>query len=292
MSPPRSYSSPPAPVALISYAELRAHTSRREIDRELAQGRLIRVRKGTFVPGGCPAPLLEAARHGGRLDCVSLLRARGIFVLDREGPVHIQMDRGTTRAEPRSADVVRHWRKTRAVRAALHADLIEALAQACRCQEPRAALATLDSAWHLGLIGEGDLTEVFRRLPQRYGALRPLLDRRSESGSETMMRLLLRTLGVTFELQVVIVGVGRVDFLVDGWLIIECDSEAHHAGWDAQRRDRRRDLAAAALGYTTLRPIAEDIMHDPGRVLRAVRGLLAARRTVHNVGNPRAKRRS
>jgi very-short-patch-repair endonuclease len=40
--------------------------------------------------------------------------------------------------------------------------------------------------------------------------------------------------------------VGRVDFLVEGWLIIECDSKAHHEGWDKQRRDRRRDLAAAA----------------------------------------------
>ncbi len=290
MSPSRPYQSSLPSVSLISYAELRAHMSRRAIDRELVQGALIRVRKGTFLPGDCPAPLVEAARRGGRLDCVSLLRALGVFVLDREGPMHIQMERGTTRAAPRSAGVVRHWRQTRALRGALHADLVEALAQACRCQEPRAALATLDSAWHLGLVGEADLTEIFRRLPQRYRALHPLLDRRSESGSETMMRLLLRALGVTLELQVVIVGVGRVDFLVDGWLIIECDSEAHHAGWDAQRRDRRRDLAAAALGYTTIRPIAEDIMHDPERVLRAVRGLLAARRSVHNVGNPRARR--
>ncbi|WP_054680942.1 DUF559 domain-containing protein [Microbacterium sp. No. 7] len=69
-----------------------------------------------------------------------------------------------------------------------------------------------------------------------------------------------------------------MDFVVDGWLIVECDSKAHHEGWDRQREDRRRDLAAAALGYTTIRPLAEDLFHRPDIVLAAVRGLVAAHR--------------
>ena len=69
-------------------------------------------------------------------------------------------------------------------------------------------------------------------------------------------------------------GVGRVDFVVDGWLIVECDSEAHHAGWAAQRRDRRRDLAAAALGYTTVRPLAEDILFHRDQVAESLRAVL------------------
>ena len=80
------------------------------------------------------------------------------------------------------------------------------------------------------------------------------------------MRLILRSLGLAVEIQVTIDGVGRVDMVVDGWLIIECDSRAHHEGWDAQQRDRRRDLAAAALGYTTIRPLAEDILLPPSRL--------------------------
>ena len=35
------------------------------------------------------------------------------------------------------------------------------------------------------------------------------------------MRLMLRGLGCQIEVQVVIPGVGRVDFVVDGWLIVE-----------------------------------------------------------------------
>ncbi len=89
---------------------------------------------------------------------------------------------------------------------------------------------------------------------------------------------MLRALGVPFEVQVVIDGVGRVDFVVADWLIVECDSDEHHSGWDRQRRDRRRDQAAAALGYATYRPIAEDIMWHPQRVRDALAGLLAGRR--------------
>ena len=72
-----------------------------------------------------------------------------------------------------------------------------------------------------------------------------------------LMRLILRSIGCVFDVQVVIAGVGRVDFVVNGWLIIECDSEEHHSSWADQKRDRRRDQAAAARGYATYRPIAE-----------------------------------
>ncbi|MCY1159280.1 MAG: hypothetical protein MOP51_2305, partial [Citricoccus sp.] len=48
---------------------------------------------------------------------------------------------------------------------------------------------------------------------------------------ESLMRLILCDLGVEFSLKVKIVGVGRVDFVVDGFLIIECDSKAFHQGW-------------------------------------------------------------
>ena len=99
------------------------------------------------------------------------------------------------------------------------------------------------------------------------------------------MRLLLRSQGWGVEVQVEIDDVGRVDLVVDGWLIIECDSEQFHSGWDAGRRDRRRDLAAAALGYTTLRPIAEDIMYHPDRVLAAVRAAVDHRAVLTNVHN-------
>ncbi len=91
------------------------------------------------------------------------------------------------------------------------------------------------------------------------------------------MLLILRAIGCSFDVQVTVSGVGRVDFVVDGWLIIECDSEAFHSSWEQQKRDRRRDQAAAAQGFSTSRPITEDIMWHPDEVRAAVVGLLAGR---------------
>lgn len=131
-------------------------------------------------------------------------------------------------------------------------------------------------------------------LPLQYQGIRGLLDRRAESGTETLMRLLLRTLGCNVDVQVWIRGVGRVDFVVDGWLIVECDSKAHHEGWKKQKRDRRRDIAAAALGYTTIRPLAEDILYDRDAVLAAMQAILAQpprRAPVRNSSEPGGRRR-
>ncbi|MFE7845847.1 DUF559 domain-containing protein [Microbacterium sp. NPDC057407] len=149
--------------------------------------------------------------------------------------------------------------------------------QSVLCQSPRAAIATIDSALRLGLLRVDDLDDLFDALPRRHSVLRRLVDPRAESCPESLMRLILRAIGAHFEVQVSIDGVGRVDFLVDDWLIVECDSFAHHSSWDEQRRDRRRDQTAAALGFATYRPIAEDIMWQPDLVRAALVGLISGR---------------
>ncbi|MCC4248347.1 endonuclease domain-containing protein [Microbacterium testaceum] len=179
-----------------------------------------------------------------------------------------------SRLPDRPPDVVAHWRSTGARPGHLHADLVEALAEAFRCQGPRAGLASVDSAWNKHLITREEVDAVFARLPRRFRRLRALADRSAEAGSETFVRLMLRSLGARFETQVRIAGVGRVDFLVDGWLIVECDSRAHHSSWEEQLRDRRRDRVAAELGYATLRLVAEDILYRPDAVQRALAGVL------------------
>lgn len=250
----------------------------------VSAGAIVRVHNGRYVDARAHPALLEASRCGGRLDCVSLAAAVGVFVRSVAG-LHVQFTPGTTRLPSRPSHVVAHWRPTAADRCDLAADLIEALAQACRCQPPRDSIATLDSAWHLGLVDETGIAEIFRRLPLRYHALRRLLDARSESGAETLMRLMLRGLGCDVELQVVVTGVGRVDMIVDGWLIVECDSRAFHEGWTAQKRDRRRDLAAAAQGYATVRPLAEDIYFHHDDVFTSMKAI------VQNSTDPRARSR-
>ncbi|MET2012017.1 DUF559 domain-containing protein [Microbacterium chocolatum] len=272
-SPPRS-----APRRWTT-AELRAEgVSQRSLAHLVAVGALLRVRRGQYVVFDTPPAMADAARLGGRLDCVSLLAFLGVFVHHGAG-THVQITPGASRLPEPGPASRRHWRATEAADSDLCAPIVEALVQACRCQPTRSAIATLDSALHLGLIDDEGLSAVFARLPASFRAIRGLLDGRCESGPETLVRLMLRMLGCTVDVQVEIRGVGRVDFVVDGWLIIECDSEAHHSGWDQQRRDRRRDLAAAALGYTTIRPLAEDVLFHADDVFAQLRDILATGRT-------------
>lgn len=236
-----------------------------------------------------PDVIVRAARVGGRLTCLSLLVLLGVFVL-RTDMLHVHMSRSASRMrsphsrrarlEPRSRRGVRlHWVPLidDVGRDSTCVSVVDALAHAVLCQAPRAAIATLDSALHLGYVTSVEIGEVFRALPAKYRALQPLLDGRAESGPETLMRLLLRGLGCRIELQVDFDGVGRVDLVVDGWLVIECDSKEFHQDWEQQMRDRDRDLALAALGFVTLRVTASQIVYRQDEVMEAIKGLLAGR---------------
>lgn len=270
----------PAPPTFYRRSDLRAQGwTDRALGAAVADGRILRPRPGAYLPPGAPTEVVDALALGGLLTCTSALAHHGVFVLDASTlHVHLHTRRPASPAQTRA--LRRHWgRLHRAPHPrATAVEPLDALACAMRCQTPRAALATLDSALHQGVLRPDELDELFRLLPRRHRVLRKLVDARAESGPETLVRLILRSLGVPFTVQVVITGVGRVDFVVDGWLIVECDSEEFHSSWDAQRRDRRRDQAAAALGYSTFRPIAEDILWHPELVRAALRGLLRARR--------------
>lgn len=250
--------------------------SDRAIRAAVAAGTLIRLREGAFCVPGTDPVCIAAGSAFGRVGCISALRRLGVFVLER-AELHVHNARTSSRLPPLARRQRRHCR--RLLRQphpdALAVEPLDAVYDAVLCQPPRAAIATIDSALHLGVLRHDELEELFAALPRRYRRLRRLLDGRAESGPETLMRLIVRSLGCTIEVQVDIDGVGRVDLLVDGWLIIECDSKEYHSDWETQRRDRRRDQAAAALGYATFRPIAEDIMWAPETVRAAVAGLLS-----------------
>jgi len=264
---------------LIRTAELRdEYWSRRAIHAAVADGRLVRLRPGAFVVAGVEPDCIDAGRARGRLTGPTELARRGVFVLE-QGPLHIHVPSTASRFTPPSRPHRIHRRALLRTPHpnALVVEPLDALLDAVLAQSPRAALASIDSALHLGVVRMDDLDELFAALPRRYRRLRRLVDPRAESGAESLFRLILRAIGCDYDCQVEIPGVGRVDFLVGGWLIIECDSRAHHADWAAQRNDRRRDLAAAQRGLVTLRVIAEDVFWRADEVAAAVRGLLRAR---------------
>jgi hypothetical protein len=260
----------------------------RTIAAAVEAGALVRPREGAYLPAGVPDGIIQAVRIGGRLTCLSLLEQLGIFVHSNTR-LHVQVASNASRL--RSPDnpkrrlrgrhernAVLHWSGPRGYAGGDScAPLIDALAQSVGCQQPRNAVATLDSAVNGGHIRLDDLDDVFTLLPPRFGTLQGLIDARAQSGPETLVRLLARSLGCSVDLQVHFPGVGYVDMLIDGWLVIECDSRAFHGDWAAHAKDRRRDATLAALGYHTLRLAAATILSEPEAVVAAIRGLRDAR---------------
>lgn len=115
------------------------------------------------------------------------------------------------------------------------------------------------------IADEGVAPRGARRAPGIHAA-RPDAD----SGLESLLRLRLRRLGILLRSQVVIDTVGRVDFLLDGVIILEVDGRLNHEGPSLRHKDLVRDARAAALGYETLRFDYALVVHDWETVRAAI----------------------
>ncbi|HKT55847.1 MAG TPA: type IV toxin-antitoxin system AbiEi family antitoxin domain-containing protein [Microbacterium sp.] len=251
----------------------------KRLARAVRDGSFLRLRKGVYGQPGLPEECASAVRIGGRLCGSSELRRRGVFVQDHPGThVHIEPEASRLPPVPEGIHVQRGMLRRTPHPRSCSVEVLDAVIQSAKGQPWREGLATIESAVQLGVLRIDELGEVFAALPRRYRRARRWLDTRSESGTETIMRLIALELGAGVEVQVWIRGVGRVDLVIDGWLIVECDSERFHSDWRQRREDLRRDQAAARLGYSTYRPIAEDIMWHRDEVRAALAGLLAGGR--------------
>lgn len=277
-------------ICLTSHQLRERGMTRHQIAEAVRSGRIVRARRDRYLPATAPRPVVEAVRVGGRLTCLSLLAARGVFVF-HNGALHVHVVRGASRLRapddpqrpvpPRSgrAQLRLHWLPLARPEDAgtVAVGILDALVHAVRCQPPRYAIATIDSALNKGLIRADDLDELFAHLPRRYRILRTHVDGRAQAGTETLVRLMLQVLGAHVRPQARFEAIGFVDLLVDGWLVIECDSREFHSDWRQQVKDRERDLALAARGYVVLRLTAAQILYRPDEVQAALRALLRTR---------------
>ncbi|WP_234988098.1 DUF559 domain-containing protein [Demequina sp. NBRC 110056] len=142
------------------------------------------------------------------------------------------------------------------------------------CCGPREQLALVDAALRDGLISRGDIAAFVCGWTPRRTWLAAMADARSESLSETCARVELVEAGFTVVPQFQLRAVGRVDFLVEGSVVVEIDSAAHHSGEDAKARDRDRDRAATTQGYATLRYMFHDAVERPEVIVDDVHATL------------------
>ncbi|MFC5931204.1 type IV toxin-antitoxin system AbiEi family antitoxin domain-containing protein [Cryobacterium melibiosiphilum] len=272
---------------IVSRLDLRSSgLSPQGITAAVKSGELLRVRRDHYALPDTDRHTLEAVRIGGREACVSAAREIGFFAFDTQF-THVHLDRQASRLRspgnrnvplvlaPRGG-VELHWRPlidlTDGTEFCVGAR--DALAQIIQCQEPRFALAALDTALHERKIQPTDLSEIFASVPARHHELRARIDARVDAGQESVLRDLFCRAGLRCDIQVTIGGIGRVDLLVEGCVVVEADSYAYHRSWPEQVRDHKRNRLLAERRYLTLRVPYEDIMFHPEAVLAAIRELV------------------
>ena len=103
------------------------------------------------------------------------------------------------------------------------------------------------------------------------------MDLRAESIVEVDAQHLFRANGIGYDAQVYLPGIGRVDFLIEGYLIVEVDGFAFHSSRESLRRDLGRNNASTLGGFAVLRYMPEHIWFEPERVLAEIRAALGRR---------------
>ncbi|SDE13722.1 hypothetical protein [Auraticoccus monumenti] len=256
------------------HSELIRRFPRRDLDRAVAAGRLVRVARGWYsVPGADPA-VTTALRVGGRLGCLSAARFHGLWV-PPDPDVHVLGRReGPDVTSPRGVVVhpVRAWSGGDPV-----VGVPAAIQQVARHHDPETALVVLESALNQGLLQRADIDALTVGRNARTRALLAEAMASAQSGTETRVRRFFESRRVPVRPQVLVPGVGYVDLLVGRSLIVECDSVAHHTAAADYANDRRRDLVAVGRGYRVVRLTHAQVWAVWEQTQDALSGLVRAR---------------
>jgi len=230
-------------------------------------------KRGVFVLPGCDEDYQSAIKYNGRLSCASAAAHYGLWLRHPPSRLHLACNHG------HGSGFVRH----RTIRFDGHplvpvAAVEDVALHALGCLPPPASTAMATSAIRLHGVSPELLARELRA--DRSGtALRALreLDLRAESIVEVDAQHLFRSNGIRYEAQVFLPGIGRVDFLLDGFLIVEIDGFAFHSKREDMLRDRNRNNTSAVNGYVVLRYMPEHVWFSPDQVLAEIRAVLAAR---------------
>ncbi|NCT92335.1 type IV toxin-antitoxin system AbiEi family antitoxin domain-containing protein [Cellulomonas sp. APG4] len=255
---------------------VRSRREKRELASLVASGAVVRVARGLYrLPDAHPV-VVDARRVSALVTCVSLAAHLGMPL--KTAPVATHVALPAYRGTPAVGGHVVHWDsgiEPDGVRVAV--EMPRALRHAVRCLPLRDAVALGDAALNSGRVS---LAGLRAQRPTSAGRLEfdrfiRLLDGRSASLPETFLRLGLRAAGADVRPQAMIDGVGFVDMLVDGVVVVEVDGYAYHSGRREFGEDRRRDRTAQLQGLPVLRFTYADAVHTTAsavdEVLEAVR---------------------
>lgn len=274
----------------------RAGVSEADLATAVRHGTLMRVRRGWYATADAARDVVRAVRVGGTLTAASSCRLHGLWLLD-DPLLHVRVP--ATASRLRSPDdacdsldreahaVCVHYRPVRPadgpVDRPARDGLASSIAEMFRCAGTVPAMVALESALNRKLLSFQSLELIRELTPAWAGRALNLASAESDSGLETIARLLLHRLRTRVRTQVSIPGVRRVDLLVGDRLILELDGRTFHSGGDFER-DRAQDLELVLRGYVVVRISYRMVTSDWDRTHRAVAELV--RRGLHRWGRP------
>jgi very-short-patch-repair endonuclease len=243
-----------------------------DLRRAVRCGQLLRLERGLLAVADANTELVAAGRARGLLTCLSAAPVYGLWQLRPPSQPHYWQSNGRSAARC----VSHRLELTQPPRHRTLAALPDVLLHAVLCLPELESLVMVECAYNRGDI---DPSYLLRHLDgSRCGKARNVVskvERGADSLLETLARVLFREAGIFTETQVWIDGIGRVDFLLEGFLIVEIDGLAFHLEARQFKKDRRRDNSAMLQGLPVLRFFYDDVVHAPGSVLAQVREVLA-----------------
>lgn len=231
-----------------------------------------RLRHGVVALRGAAPDMVAAVLANGVLSCASATTHHRIWRLHQPMRLHLLCRHGAAKgAVIHRGSVVPPdlpWPV---------AGLTDTLLHALRCLPEVEAAVMVESALKQGRT---TLPYLRDRLPgNRNGAARrvlELVDGTSESPIEVVARLMFRAAGIHTETQVELPGIGIVDFLLEGFLIVELDGNTHLEPAQV-KKDRRRNNASTLDGYAVLRYGYQDVVYNPQKIIDEVWQVLRGR---------------
>lgn len=256
---------------------------RRRIDTSELPSGVRRYRGVVYLSDVISTVQAHAEAHNAVVTCVSAAREHGLPVLGQGdgGRTHLAVPhnrptRSSSRGRPGAVSI--HRERNRILTDPLRpwlADVPTTLARAIICLPLYEAVAMLDAAWFSGLWQPDDVIIPLRgptSSVMRQAVVRSR--RRARSILETFARLILEDAGIEVVEGVFIPGVGEVDMIVFGRLVLETDGWEFHCSPGQRALDLARDRRLVAAGYVVLRFDYHTVMDDPQHFVADV---LAAR---------------
>lgn len=228
--------------------------------------------RGLIALPGCNPDYLFALVHNGVLTCGSAAVLHGLWLRDIPGRRHLAV------LHARAGAFTTH----RTLRFPAHdslpvASVEDTVLHALNCLVLSEAVSVAESAIRSGRVDRGMLEGLVQapRSAQARHAL-SLVTGTAASQPEVEARLLFIAQGWRVVAQAYLPGIGHVDFLIEGLVIVEIDGHDFHKDRAAFVEDRRRQNEALRRGYPTLRYPPEVLWRDPDRILRDVEELLVS----------------